>query len=538
MPRFDLNRKDSVRSFITLLLLLSAPFLSFIFANRYLVKVSDILIYFFPLLSIIVIIYLLLNLAYGSDYQIRWGLILSSIIFLLFWYQEVDQLVEGSKIFGKIPIVNRGPLVWFALLFIIIIVIYIWSPNIQFRLFVFWLSLIITIVPLTQYLIFMQHNEEILAPYTDQDFQFSTWNSTPDIYYLILDSFGRSDVLHELYNIDISHFSDFLESNGFVIAENALAAHPMTWLSVPAVLKQDYQADPSSKAPPIEYTSQDLVMSPENRTHRSLFTQGYEFITAAPPFSPFCNRLSTDQYQLCLGQESTNLHDAAVRYQLVRMTPLLGLADHGLLPDRISSWVQGLDLLRKPGTVGGKAFLVNQILDSVANKYSASDSQPLFVVAHMMHAHPPFTLNSDCQNRTKDRVPDLSDWDDPDGYRMGLECVQSQVSELLDAISPSAIVVLQADHGPLWGDPGSTDESIVEIWARTAVFSAVRLPPRCRSEVSDSFAGVNTFRLVFACLSHLPAVLEQERSYWTWYDDRSVTDVTDILQFSKLPTAG
>ena len=102
----------------------------------------------------------------------------------------------------------------------------------------------------------------------------------------------------------------------------------------------------------------------------------------------------------------------------------------------------------------------------------------------------------------------------------------------------AAIVVLQADHGPLWGDPGSTDESTVDIWARTAVFSAVRLPPRCRSEVSDSFAGVNTFRLVFACLSHLPIVLEQERSYWTWYDDRSVTDVTDILQFNKLSDAG
>ena len=187
MPRFDLNRKDSVRSFITLLLLLFAPFSSFIFANRYLIQVSDVLIYFFPLLGIIVIIYLLLNLTYGSDYQVRWGLILSSVIFLLFWYREVDQIVEGSTFFGKMPIVNRGPIAWLALLLIVICVIYIWSPNIQFRLFIFWLSLIITVVPLAQYTIFMQRNEEILVPYTDQELQFSTWDSTPDIYYLILD---------------------------------------------------------------------------------------------------------------------------------------------------------------------------------------------------------------------------------------------------------------------------------------------------------------------------------------------------------------
>ena len=538
MSGFDFNRKDSVRSFMTLLFLLSAPFSSFLFANRYLLKVSDILRYFFPLLCVIIIIYLLLNFTCGSDHQIRWGLISSSSIFLLFWYREVDQVVEELRFFDLLPIGIRGPIGWFVLFLIVISVVYIWSPNIHFRLFVFWLSLVITIVPLIQYSLFLNLDEDVLVPYSDQDAQLNIWDSTPDIYYLILDSFGRIDVLSELYNMDISDFSDSLKSDGFVIAENALAAHPITWLSVPAVLKQEYQADPSAKAPPIEYTSQDLVMSPENVTHRTLFAQGYEFITAAPPFSPFCNHLSTEQYQLCLVQDSTNLHNAVVRYQLARMTPLLGLADHGLLPNRISSWVQGLDLLGKPDTVGGKAFLVSQIHDLVTDEYSSPDSSPLFVVAHMMHAHPPFTLNSDCQNRTQDRVPDLSDWDDPDGYRMGLDCLQSQVSELLDAINPSAIVVLQADHGPLWEEPVSIDESTVAIWARTAVFSAVRLPPRCRSDVSDSFAGVNTFRLVFACLSHLPAVLEQERSYWTWYDDRSVTDVTDILQFNKLPKEG
>ena len=536
--RFNRNSKDSVRSFMTLLFLLAAPFSSFIYANRYLAQATDVSIYFFTLLGLVFAIYFILNLAYGPDRQVRWGLMLSSTIFLLFWYREVDQIVENWRVFDLLPTASRGPSAWLILFAIVMSVIYLWSPNIQFQLFVFWLSLVITVVPIVQYSLYLNLDKDVLIPYVDQDYQFNTWDSTPDIYYVILDGFGRADVLWELYNIDISDFSNSLKSDGFVIAENALAAHPITWLSVPAVLKQDYQADPSAKAPPIEYTSQDLVMSPENLTHRTLFAQGYEFITAAAPFSPFCNKLSTEQYQFCLGQDSTSLHQAAIRYQLARMTPLLGLADHGLLPDRISSWVQGLDLLRRPDTVGGKAFLVSQIRDLVANEYSSSDSSPLFVVAHMMHAHPPFTLNSDCQNRTQASVADLSDWDDPDGYRMGLECLQSQVSELLDAISPSAIVVLQADHGPLWEEPVSIDESTVAIWARTAVFSAVRLPPRCRSDVSDSLAGVNTFRLVFACLSHLPAVLEQERSYWTWYDDRSVTDVTDILQFNKLPEKG
>ncbi len=40
-------------------------------------------------------------------------------------------------------------------------------------------------------------------------------SSAPDIYYVILDAYGRADVLNALYGVDTSSFLDYLRSKGF-----------------------------------------------------------------------------------------------------------------------------------------------------------------------------------------------------------------------------------------------------------------------------------------------------------------------------------
>ena len=43
----------------------------------------------------------------------------------------------------------------------------------------------------------------------------------PDIYYIILDGYARSDILQEIYNYDNSDFIDALKSRGFYVAEDS-----------------------------------------------------------------------------------------------------------------------------------------------------------------------------------------------------------------------------------------------------------------------------------------------------------------------------
>ena len=107
-------------------------------------------------------------------------------------------------------------------------------------------------------------------------------------------------------------------------------------------------------------------------------------------------------------------------------------------------------------------------------------------------------------------------------------------------MDPSAVIVIQSDHGPIPGElssldklldhPDDPDMPIEALWARASVLSAVRLPVDWRPSVSDTYSGVNTFKVVFSCLAGSPKSEIPERLYWAWWTSHSVVDVTDRLR--------
>ncbi len=62
----------------------------------------------------------------------------------------------------------------------------------------------------------------------------------PDIYYIILDGYGRSDVLADLYGIDNTDFLRFLEQRGFYVAADARSNYSKTILSLASALNMQY----------------------------------------------------------------------------------------------------------------------------------------------------------------------------------------------------------------------------------------------------------------------------------------------------------
>ena len=134
-------------------------------------------------------------------------------------------------------------------------------------------------------------------------------------------------------------------------------------------------------------------------------------------------------------------------------------------------------------------------------------NSPRLVYAHIGLPHPPFLLDAQCEGWDN---PDPDEWgitpDLSEPYLMQLRCVNRQVSELIEAIdrsNPDTVVVITGDHGVhlhgQWYVPAEqwTPEIIEES---TATLSAYRLPTGCRDVTSDSFAVVNTFRIVIDCL--------------------------------------
>lgn len=65
-------------------------------------------------------------------------------------------------------------------------------------------------------------------------------STRPDIYFIVLDGYGREDMLRQLFGIDNSEFVGYLEEKGFIVPEHSLSNYPKTALSIASTLNLDY----------------------------------------------------------------------------------------------------------------------------------------------------------------------------------------------------------------------------------------------------------------------------------------------------------
>ena len=101
----------------------------------------------------------------------------------------------------------------------------------------------------------------------------------PDVYYLVLDGYGRKDVLAELYEYDNSVFLSDLDTRGFYIAHRSTSNYMQTLHSLASTLNFEYldqylgqrlQGYPDAKF------LRELLSS--NRLTRFLKEQGYSIV--------------------------------------------------------------------------------------------------------------------------------------------------------------------------------------------------------------------------------------------------------------------
>ena len=64
--------------------------------------------------------------------------------------------------------------------------------------------------------------------------------ATPDIYYIILDGYGRADMLQIIHGFDNSMFMESLEQRGFVVASESQSNYARTLLSLSSSLNMQY----------------------------------------------------------------------------------------------------------------------------------------------------------------------------------------------------------------------------------------------------------------------------------------------------------
>jgi len=348
-----------------------------------------------------------------------------------------------------------------------------------------------------------------------------------DVYFIVLDGYGRQDVLERYYGFDNSEFLAHLEQSGFIVPERSHSNYSRTATSIASALNMDYVQNLQPGLADIPFW---WLMSPwidRSRTRQILESAGYESVALGTDWDVTDNR-TVPTYLSPYPIEPTDFE----RY-LLRVTPLslavpfLGSAGDSYRVHRANltyAFGELAQLAARPG--------------------------PQFVFAHILAPHPPFVFDKEGNAISPKYGFTLADASGfpgtPEEYTLGyieqLEYVNDQLSKtiaFLLANSPSQpVILLQADHGPgLFTDFARLELSCNQ--ERFGAFAAYYLPGVDAALIAPDMTPVNLFRVVFneyfgSSLELLPDRQFSYKSTVYIYDTVDVTASVDVA--CKIPS--
>jgi len=344
---------------------------------------------------------------------------------------------------------------------------------------------------------------------------------SPDVFYFVLDGYGRSDALQASVGYDNSSFIRELRERGFYVADRAVANYVQTELSLAATLNLDWiqnllpQAGPGTDRQVLER----LVNNPS--VLRDFASRGYETIAVT-------SRFPTVTFD---GAERDLIYEPAGGLSLLEATWL------GLTPLKLESRTMG-SMYRQRWHTLSKVF---DQLEGLAQRRS----RPRFVLAHILAPHPPFVFDEE-GNFVRQPGP-FGFWDGSDylahignaeDYRQRYAKQATYlnkrllriVDKLVAASGDKPVIVLQGDHGAKSGlDQNSLENT--DLTECFPVLSAFLVPSGIREKFYPEISNVNTFRVLIEGLFDEPQPLQDDRSWYSTYPEPFVfTEVTEALR--------
>jgi len=298
----------------------------------------------------------------------------------------------------------------------------------------------------------------------------------PDIYYIILDSYGRADNLLSAYGFDNGEFLQALEERGFFVAACSQANYTRTELSMASSLNMLYLQD-LDEAFNAESTSRRILWDSlkHSAVRYNFESLGYTTINYANGYA-WLELNDADQFlaPTALSAGLTEFEGLFLRTTLARY-----IQDWG--------WVD-------PDEVMGQNFrdrfnLVFNTVDDLARM-----PQPTFAYIHLISPHPPFVFDADGNPTAPADFWNEKRLYPAPLYAKGLvnqiKYLNKQLLAAVDIILAESktppIIILQGDHGP-WLQPKEE-----HMWIMNAYYV-----PGQKEKLYPTISPVNTFRLVF-----------------------------------------
>ena len=330
-----------------------------------------------------------------------------------------------------------------------------------------------------------------------------TTKDRPDIIYIILDGYGRSDALKRALGYSNDTFIQGLEQRGFYVAADAHANYCQTELSVSSSLNMDFIQNllPKMTAKDGDRSPLDDLLN-HNAVADYLRKRGYVFAAITTGFPPL-------QFPSADVNMKTRAGFSLIESAFIQMTPLAndGYALQRMFEERRSNIINAFDQLES---------------------LSAKSVTPRFVMVHILAPHPPFVIGPNGE-----QLPPQSPfgfWDGSDyldhvgsaeqyrnGYTNQAEYLGKRVLKAIDALfaerGTKPVILIQGDHGSKM----RLDQATLEHTDVNECFpnlSAYYVPDSVKKNLYPGITPVNSFRTVFNGLfgDHLPTLPDQ-----SWY---------------------
>jgi hypothetical protein len=297
----------------------------------------------------------------------------------------------------------------------------------------------------------------------------------PDIYIIVLDAFGRPDILEKHYGFSVQPFVQDLQQQGFHVFSKSHSNFSTTAYSLSSELNFTYLDQESvglgaDYPSPIAYPL--ISLRENNRLARFLKLQGYQVVNIFGG-GDFTRRFSVTD--LSLGSsEGVN----GSTYLFLRHTPVNVIAPN---------WLQIPELDRRRTAVLDALKDMRQLHTQLKH--------PSFVMVHLLCPHDPFFLD---ENGGRPYQDPHFDWQGnrefAKGYAGQAKFLAKQVSEITAEIiknSPTPpVIIIQGDHGP-----APLADSFPEQCAqRYPNLCAMHLPDKNYQQLPEDITPVNYFR--------------------------------------------
>lgn len=472
-----------------------------------------------PLLitTLVTLVFSLIAIPIISDIHKR-TIFLCFFIIIVFSYSDFLFFIHQLRFLD----IGTGDLllqIWLLLIVIFFLFITRIKKNLLLvNKFVFLFSLLAVLFPLFEIARFElseRLNQTMVSsslelPETDKKL---TSENLPDIYFIVPDSYGSSEVLKTYYNFDNSAFVAFLENQGFFVPKNHLSNYPKTFLSLASTLNMEYL---------------DYLSVYKNASDVSVVTPLFNKSNVVT----FLKNNNYSYYQMGSWWEFTGYNpqaDTNITYK-ERVITRAKLFNYAIILSTILQPISGLitkDLLLN-FSVDARNFTSFQFEELPK---TAELPGPKFVFTHILSPHTPYVFGKNCESiitNTFDKAHEV------ENYTNQVECINKKIMAAIGTIQKNSkkppVIIIQSDEGPpflrtrLPEEDGWKDASNDLLKQKMPVFAAYYLPGVSQAELTSFSSSVNIFRKIFNSYFKTNFAMLEDKSF-------VFPDVSDLYNF-------